>query len=176
MEAQPLHNAGGTGGEGGGADKAKGRRKGHTRNPSGYLPEYTHARPPPQQMVNGGRFRDIAPANWDREATSQPPRSALIIITIIVVFIIITIIILIIVIISLFTLNLLITVIIYIILFTLGHRGDQSASKVKRMMYMMTVIRRFKVNREMMTMIKIMIVMMMKTTMIVMMMRADLGG
>ena len=25
------------------------------RNPSGYLPEYTHARPPPQQMVNGGR-------------------------------------------------------------------------------------------------------------------------
>jgi len=74
MEAQPLHNAGGTGGEGGGADKAKGRRKGHTRNPSGYLPEYTHARPPPQQMVNGGRFRDIAPANWDREATSQPPR------------------------------------------------------------------------------------------------------
>jgi len=76
MEAQPLHNAGGGGGgDGGGADKAKGRRKGHTRNPSGYLPEYTHARPPPQQMVNGGRFRDIAPANWDREATSsQPPR------------------------------------------------------------------------------------------------------
>merc|ERR1740128_771660 len=65
MESQPLQQE---------PQEKKGRRRGHTRNPSGYLPEYTHARPPPQQMVNGGRFRDIAPANWDREATSQPPR------------------------------------------------------------------------------------------------------
>jgi len=66
VEAQPLHDA----------DKSrdKKRRKGHTRNASGYLPEYTHARPAPgQHSAAQGRFRDIAPSNWDREV-SQPPR------------------------------------------------------------------------------------------------------
>lgn len=67
MESQPLQMEQTQG-------EKKGRRRGHSRNPSGYLPEYTHARPPPQQCVNGGRFRDIAPANWDREAVAQPPR------------------------------------------------------------------------------------------------------
>jgi len=66
VEAQPLQES----------DKSrdkKSRRKGHTRNPSGYLPEYTHARPTPGLHPGQGRFRDIAPSNWDREA-SQPPR------------------------------------------------------------------------------------------------------
>eukprot|EP00092_Neocalanus_flemingeri_P006838 GFUD01007383.1.p1 GENE.GFUD01007383.1~~GFUD01007383.1.p1 ORF type:complete len:948 (+),score=147.14 GFUD01007383.1:408-3251(+) len=63
VETQPLHTE---------PDK-KSRRKGHTRNASGYLPEYTHARPPPQMQGGQGRFRDIAPSNWDRES-SQPPR------------------------------------------------------------------------------------------------------
>lgn len=68
VETQPLQES----------DKAekKTRRKGHTRNASGYLPEYTHARPTPGLHTNQGRFRDIAPSNWDREASqpSQPPR------------------------------------------------------------------------------------------------------
>merc|ERR550519_3076449 len=68
METQPLHSVSETGGE------KKNKKRGHARNPSGYLPEYTHARPPPQQMVTSGRFRDIAPANWDRETVAQPPR------------------------------------------------------------------------------------------------------
>merc|ERR1719384_1739343 len=47
VEAQPLHDA----------DKSrdKKRRKGHTRNASGYLPEYTHARPAPG--MHGGQER-----------------------------------------------------------------------------------------------------------------------
>merc|ERR1719483_1026117 len=49
------------------------RQKGHTRNTSGYLPEYSHARPAPQLQAGQGRFRDIAPSNWGREA-AQPPR------------------------------------------------------------------------------------------------------
>jgi len=67
VEMQPLQES---------ADKSrdkKSRRKGHTRNASGYLPEYTHTRPAPGSLQNQGRFRDIAPSNWDREA-SQPPR------------------------------------------------------------------------------------------------------
>ena len=47
-------------------------KKGHTRNVSGYLPEYTHARPPPSLQAT--RFRDMAPANYGRDA-AQPPRS-----------------------------------------------------------------------------------------------------
>jgi len=46
-------------------------KKGHTRNVSGYLPEYTHARPPPNMQA--ARFRDMAPSNYGREA-AQPPR------------------------------------------------------------------------------------------------------
>lgn len=66
VEAQPLHESD--------KSQAKKRRKGHTRNASGYLPEYTHARPAPGlQSGAQGRFRDIAPSNWDREV-SQPPR------------------------------------------------------------------------------------------------------
>lgn len=69
----------------------KHNKKGHRRNPSAFLPEYTHSRPPPQQQQQqpytdrsareggsrypeGSRFRDIAPRNWDGEAVSQPPR------------------------------------------------------------------------------------------------------
>ena len=75
VEAQPLQES----------DKGrdKKRRRGHVRNPSGYLPEYTHARPLPGQ-TSQGRFRDIAPSNWDRQtgghdgggggAGGQPPR------------------------------------------------------------------------------------------------------
>ena len=71
VETQPLHEPA--------ADKKKGRRKGHTRNASGYLPEYTHARPAPGLHAAGasqGRFRDIAPSNWDQSSGSgvQPPR------------------------------------------------------------------------------------------------------
>merc|ERR1712066_790628 len=68
VETQPLQES----------DKSrdKKRRRGHTRNPSGYLPEYTHARPPPGMQSSQGRFRDIAPSNWDRESSGsgQPPR------------------------------------------------------------------------------------------------------
>lgn len=49
------------------------QRKGHTRMASNMLPEYTHARPAPSSQAAQGRFRDIAPANWGREA-AQPPR------------------------------------------------------------------------------------------------------
>lgn len=77
METQPLHTADRESGE---TEDKKGRKgkkgKGHTRNTSGYLPEYTHARPAPGGgggSGTGGRFKDIAPANWDREA-NQPPR------------------------------------------------------------------------------------------------------
>lgn len=54
--------------------QAQGGKKGHTRTASGYLPEYTHARPPPHlQAGQAGRFRDIAPNNYAPQA-AQPPR------------------------------------------------------------------------------------------------------
>jgi hypothetical protein len=74
VEATPLETRG--------EDRGKKARKGHRRNPSGYLPEYTHTRPQPttqghaytdMRYSDGGRFRDIAPRNWDGEA-AQPPR------------------------------------------------------------------------------------------------------
>ena len=71
----------------GGSDKRqskekRNKRRGHSRQPSGYLPEFTHARPPPGSgLVSQGRFRDIAPSNWDRQSGGggggggqQPPR------------------------------------------------------------------------------------------------------
>jgi len=75
VEATPLETRG--------DDRGKKARKGHRRNPSGYLPEYTHSRPQPtssqghaytdMRYSDGGRFRDIAPRNWDGES-AQPPR------------------------------------------------------------------------------------------------------
>lgn len=66
VESQPLAEA----------DRAgdKNRRKGHRRNPSSFLPEYTHSRPNPQQQSNSdARYRDIAPRNYGGDE-GQPPR------------------------------------------------------------------------------------------------------
>merc|ERR1719347_761780 len=73
LETQPLHS-GHDRDQSETEDKKnkKGKKKkGHSRNQSSYLPEYTHARPMPSNGAT--RFRDMAPSNWDSQ-NSQPPR------------------------------------------------------------------------------------------------------
>jgi prominin 1 len=67
VESQPLEL-------GGGAAENKNRKKGHRRNPSAFLPEYTHSRPtPPQnQFAEPARYRDIAPRNYGSDEVSPP--------------------------------------------------------------------------------------------------------
>ncbi|XP_023348230.1 prominin-like protein [Eurytemora carolleeae] len=65
VESQPLEL-------GSGAEN-KNRKKGHRRNPSAFLPEYTHSRPtPPQNQYSDARYRDIAPRNYGAEEVSPP--------------------------------------------------------------------------------------------------------
>jgi len=86
VESQPLEVTGGQGGRSGhdmGSGKAgKKGNKGHRRNPSSFLPEYTHSRPgpPPTQQqppYSDARYRDIAPRNYgadDSQQQAPPPR------------------------------------------------------------------------------------------------------
>jgi len=64
VESQPLDQAP--------DHPPKNKRKGHARNPSSFLPEYTHSRPTPNSQQ---RYRDIAPRNYGgSETEAQPPR------------------------------------------------------------------------------------------------------
>jgi len=61
-------------------EEGKKGKKGHRRNPSSFLPEYTHSRPPPQQQqqqpFSDARYRDIAPRNFSTDEVAPPRYSS----------------------------------------------------------------------------------------------------